>query len=101
MICSRQYRAGLTQTSQILGSLFGCFGGFFGDIYGRRISVILFAFMLAFTLLTSQFLMMDFLKIDLEIKYIIFTISQFFIGLLVNCVYCTAYVLLMEISMNN
>ena len=76
MICSRQYRAGLTQTSQILGSLFGCFGGFFGDIYGRRISVILFAFMLAFTLLTSQFLMMDFLKIDLEIEETQTTVNQ-------------------------
>ena len=54
--------------------------------------------MLAFTLFLSQFLMLSALNLDIETKYIIFTVSQFFIGLLVNCVYCTAYVLLMEIS---
>lgn len=42
--------------------------------------------------------MLDIMKLDIETKYIIFATSQFFIGFLVNCVYCTAYVLLMEIS---
>ena len=71
---------------------------FLGDLYGRRISVIVFAFMFAFNLSISQILMMDILNLDVETKYIIFAISQFFIGLLVNCLYSTAYVLLMEIS---
>lgn len=34
----------------------------------------------------------------MEYKYTIYSISQFFIGLLVNTLYCTAYILLMELT---
>ena len=43
LVCDKYYLAGLTQTIQMLGSMFGFFGGIIGDRYGRRFSTLLFA----------------------------------------------------------
>lgn len=98
LVCDRQYWAGLTQTVHIFGSIFGFCGGVFGDKYGRRKAVLVFAFLLTISLLVSQFFLLPQFNLSIEIRYIIFSISQFLIGLLVNCLYCTSYVLLMEFT---
>lgn len=99
LICDDYYKASLTQTAHMFGSIFGFCGGILGDRYGRRRSVLIFSFFLTITLLFSQLLLStDYLSLDINVKYIIYTMSQFLIGLLVNCVYCTAYVLLMEFT---
>jgi MFS family permease len=98
LICNRHYLAGLTQTVHIFGSIFGFCGGVFGDKYGRKRASFWFATMLTFTLLISQLLQIDFFVLRIEVRYLIYTIGQFLIGLLVNCLYCTAYVLLMEFT---
>ena len=98
LICDKNYMASLTQTIHILGSIFGFFGGIFGDRYGRKRSVIIFSFALTICLLVSQLFLEDYFNLSLESKYLIYTTSQFLIGLLVNCFYCTAYVLLMEFT---
>ena len=51
LVCERQYLAGLTQTSHILGATFGFFGGIVGDKYGRRKSTLLFSFLLTVCLI--------------------------------------------------
>lgn len=98
LICDKQYKAGLTQTIHIFGSIFGFCGGVFGDRYGRRKSVLVFSFLLTFTLILCQFLLLNYFDLGIEIKYLIYSTSQFLIGLLVNCLYCTSYVLLMEFT---
>ncbi|CAF1009648.1 unnamed protein product [Brachionus calyciflorus] len=98
LICEKQFMAGLTQTIHILGSIFGFFGGIFGDRYGRKRAVIIFSFLLTTCLLFSQLFLEEYFNLSFESKYIIFSVSQFLIGLLVNCLYCTAYVLLMELT---
>jgi MFS family permease len=98
LVCERNYMAGLTQTVQILGSIFGFFGGIFGDRFGRYKATILFSSMLTLTLLGSQLALLPMFNIGFEAKYIIYTVSQFLIGLLVNCYFNTAYVLLMEFT---
>lgn len=60
--------------------------------------MLIFSFMLTFVLIFSQFLLLDFIRLSVDLKYIIYSISQFLIGLLVSCLYCTAYVLLMEFT---
>jgi MFS family permease len=69
-----------------------------GDKYGRRKSTLIFAVLLTFTLLVSQFFLLPQFTYPIHYKYAIYSISQFFIGLLVNCLYCTAYILLMEFT---
>ena len=50
------------------------------------------------TLLSSQFLLIPGFDYAADYKYVIYSVSQFMIGLLVNCMYCTAYILLMELT---
>ena len=97
LVCDRKYLAGLTQTGHILGATFGFCGGIFGDKYGRRKSTLLFSLLLTLCLVLTQILL-DINSLSINVRYAIFSASQFLIGLLVNCVYCTAYVLLMEFT---
>ena len=97
LVCERKYLAGLTQTSHILGATFGFCGGIFGDKYGRRKSTLFFSLLLTTCLILTQVLM-DITSLSVDARYAIFATSQFLVGLLVNCVYCTAYVLLMEFT---
>ncbi len=101
LVCDQQYKAGFTVTMQIFGSILGFFGGTFGDHFGRRQGVILFSTSLTIIMFLTQFLMTDwyfFPPLSIEAKYWTYTISQFAIGLLVNGLYGTAYVLLMEFT---
>jgi hypothetical protein len=99
LICDQHYWASVTQTLHMFGSIFGFYGGVFGDRYGRRRSVLIFSFLLTATLLVTQlFLSVRYFDLSIRLKYAIYSLSQFLIGLLVNCVYCTAYVLLMEFT---
>jgi MFS family permease len=98
LVCDRNYKASLTQTVHIFGSIFGFCGGILGDKLGRRRSVLIFFVLLTLTLVISQFLLLNIIHLSIDSKYIIYSVSQFLIGLLVNCLYCTAYVLLFEFS---
>lgn len=100
LVCDQHYKAGLTQTFHILGSIFGFCSGVLGDRFGRRTSVLLFSFALTFTLLFAQLLLTvdSWFALSVDAKYAIYSGAQFLIGFLVNCLYCTAYVLLMEFT---
>ena len=81
LVCERQYLAGLTQTSHILGATFGFFGGIVGDKYGRRKSTLLFSLLLTVCLILTQVLL-DLKSLSVDMRYTIFSISQFLIGIL-------------------
>ena len=68
LVCDRQYLAGLTQTSHILGSTFGFCGGIIGDKYGRRKSTLLFSFLLTACLIFSQALL-SISSFGVDLKY--------------------------------
>jgi MFS family permease len=97
LVCDRHYYASLTQTSHMIGSICSLFSGYFGDTYGRRKSTLVFNFLLFLVLFLSQ-LFLSLFSLSIMIKYTIYTIAQFIIGMLVNCCYCTSYVLLLELT---
>ncbi len=77
LVCNRQYLAGLTQTSHILGATFGFFGGIIGDKYGRRKSTLFFSFLLTVCLIVTQVLL-DIKSLSVDIRYAIFSMSQLY-----------------------
>jgi OCT family organic cation transporter-like MFS transporter 4/5 len=98
LICNEKFKASLTQTIHIFGSIFGFCGGIVGDKYGRRRSVLVFFVALILTLSISQFFMLDTIQLSADFKYTIYCLSQFLVGLLVNCLYSSSYVLLLEFT---
>ena len=69
-----------------------------GDNYGRKKAVVWFAVLLTISILCPQIVLLPSLPISIEIKYIVYSIGQFFVGLLDNCLFCTAYIVLMELT---
>ena len=43
LVCERAYMATITQTSNMLGSIFGVMGGLVGDRHGRKKSTVIFS----------------------------------------------------------
>ena len=98
LICDRKLLAGLTQTFYMLGSFSAIFGGYFGDHYGRKKSIVGFLCSLSATMIVSQLFMLDLFNIGITAKYVIYCISQMLIGAFVKCLYVSAYVLLLELT---
>lgn len=97
LVCDRHYYASLTQTAHMIGSICSLFSGYYGDTFGRRKSTLVFNFLLFLVLSISQ-LFLSLFSFSIMVKYVIYTIAQFIIGMLVNCCYCTSYVLLLELT---
>jgi OCT family organic cation transporter-like MFS transporter 4/5 len=96
LVCDRQYLISIPQTFFLVGTVSGMGGGIISDHYGRKLSTLILIFLISATLVSTQLLLL--IKISVLTQYIIFTISQFFCGILVNGLYCTCYVLLLEIT---
>jgi OCT family organic cation transporter-like MFS transporter 4/5 len=84
----------------MLGCVSGLFVGYFGDKFGRKRTSFVLLCLSSITMIVTQVLLIDKINISITGKYIIYSISQFFIGGLVNSVYSTAYVLLLKITTN-
>jgi hypothetical protein len=82
----------------MLGSVTEIFGGYFGDHYGREKSTVGFLCLLSANMVLSQIFMLDTVKIGATAKYVIYCISQIFVGAFVKCLYISAYVLLLELT---
>ena len=96
LICNRQFLVGLTQTFYMLGSFGSIFSGYFGDKYGRKRATFIFLSLLSAFVILESVLMIDAVNIGTNAKYIIYSISQALIGTFVNCLFSSAYVLLLE-----
>jgi MFS family permease len=100
LFCERSYMASLTQMYFMIGSVSGILSGVISDRYGRRISCIIFVCLMSASLVISQLLLLNLFNLSLTVHYVIFNVNQFLCGTLVNCLYCTAYVLLLELTTN-
>lgn len=98
LICDRYVLTSISQTVHMIGSLCSLFSGYFGDHFGRRRSTLFFSFLLFLTLLVAQTLLSMQSSMSISQRYLVYTTSQFIIGMLVNCCYSTSYVLLLELT---
>lgn len=96
LVCDRKYLADMTQTVHMLGSIFGFFGGVFGDTFGRRSSSLFFLLCLTISLLVPQLLVLPQFPFSFTFKYISYSVGQFLIGFSVNCYFTSTYILLVE-----
>jgi MFS family permease len=96
LYCSRAYLSSLTQTFNLVGSVFAIFNGYFGDHFGRKKSIIAFLLIIGTSLLVSQLLISNLIQISISTKYIIYAINQFIIGTFSYCLYVTSYLLMLE-----
>lgn len=98
LICERNFLVSVSQTVHMVGSLCSVFCGWLGDRYGRRRYTLVTLLLLSITLAVSQLLLSPKLNMSIMTRYMIYTIAQFLIGALVNCCYCSSYVLLLELT---
>lgn len=101
LICDYKYLANLTQTVYMIGTCIALFTGYLGDRFGRR-KLILVALISTFLiyLITQLLIQTDLFELTFQVKYIIYLIQQFLIGLLaINC-YCIAYILVLEFTIH-
>jgi OCT family organic cation transporter-like MFS transporter 4/5 len=96
LICDRKFLASLTQTFYFTGQFSGLFAGYFGDKYGRKRASFILMCLLSVTMILTQILLLDVVKLNITGKYVIYSIEQFLIGAFVNSLYSSAYVLLLE-----
>jgi MFS family permease len=98
LICDRKFLVSITQTCHMVGAICSFFTGYFGDRYGRRKTTLFFLALLCLTLTISELGTSPIFKTSIMTRYIVYTVGQFLIGMLVNCCYCIAYVLLLELT---
>ena len=98
LICDREYLVSLTQTLHMIGAICSFFTGYFGDRYGRRKTTLVFLTILCIILGISELFSSQFFNTSIMTRYIAYAVGQFLIGLVVNCCYGIAYVLLVELS---
>lgn len=98
LVCERRYMVELTQTIYMIGGFSTLFSGYFGDKFGRRRCILAYLYSLSLVLLVSNTLFLKHIGLSTNLKYIIYCITQFFNGILGFCIYCTTYVLLIELT---
>ena len=98
LVCDREILASITQTLHMIGAVCCFFTGYFGDRFGRRTTTLVFLTLLSLILIISEFCSLEVFKTSIMTRYIVYAVGQFLIGLVVNCCYCIAYVLLLELT---
>ena len=98
LICDRKFLASLTQTFYFCGQFSGLFAGYFGDKYGRKRASFVILCLLSATMILTQILLLDEININVNGKYVIYSISQFLIGGFINSLYSSTYILLLELT---
>lgn len=98
LFCDKKYLASLTQTIYMIGTISGMIGGVISDRFGRKLSNRMFIVLLSSTIVICQIFTVKELNLSISMRYIFYCINMFLSGLFVNSLYCTAYVLLLELT---
>ncbi len=100
LACENLYKASFIHTVFMIGSILSFFGGVISDKFGRKKALILSCVFLAGTISTSE-IMIQKLNFSVNTQYIIYVISQAFVGAFSNAMYVVVYVLIIEITSVN
>ena len=100
LVCDKQYLAGLTQSFYLCGFISSFVSGILSDKYGRKRITSLSVALYLMSSLAFNVLMIDFGSFEFSItaKIWIYNIYQLLSGILYNCIYNSAYVLLIELT---
>jgi len=98
LVCDKKYLASLTQTIYMIGTISGMVGGVISDRFGRKLSNRMFIVLLSSTIIICQIFTVKELNFSISFRYMFYCINMFLSGLFVNSLYCTAYVLLLELT---
>ncbi len=82
----------------MIGSLSSFFMGYFSDKYGRKTICLIMSILMSLSIILSELFQLEIFGLSINSKYIIYFISQFFIGFTSYVLYVTSYVLLLEIT---
>ena len=100
LVCDREILVSITQTLHMIGAICSCFIGYFGDRYGRRKTTLIFLTLLCVVLSVSELFSTKIFNTSIQTRYFAYAGGQFLIGMIVNCCYCIAYTLLLELTSN-
>jgi len=82
----------------MVGALVSFFMGYFSDKYGRWTVCLLMSILMSLSLIINELLQFEIFGLETNYKYIIYVISQFYLGFTSYVLYVTSYVLLLEIT---
>jgi MFS family permease len=98
LVCKKKYLATQTQSFFLAGTFTGIFLGPLSDKYGRKFLSIILLVILSITITVSEVLQLNALNLNVNTRYIIFSISQFILGSASNSIYSFLFILLIELS---
>lgn len=98
LVCDKKYLASLIQTLYLVGTVSSLVLGPISDIYGRKFLSVGLMFALFITLITVELSQSKFLMLNLNVRYFIYCVAQFLIGLFANAIYSTLCMLLLEMT---
>ena len=98
LVCKKKYLATQTQSFFLAGTFTGIFLGPLSDKYGRKFLSIILLVILSVTITVSEVLQLNALNLNVNTRYIIFSISQFILGSASNSIYSFLFILLIELS---
>lgn len=101
LVCDKQFLAKIPQTVYMVGT-FSCFGiGFFSDKFGRRTIMLFLIIFLSVNLSLAEFFQLSFFKFSIQVRFAIFTLSNFLTGCLIASIYSVSIVLALESTTKN
>jgi hypothetical protein len=98
LVCKKKYLATQTQSFYLAGTFTGLIFGPLSDKYGRKFLTILLLILLSTTLIVSEVLLLNFVNLNVNTRYIVLSVSQFILGSCGNSIYAFLFILLIEIS---
>jgi len=98
LICEKKFLVSLIQTLYLIGTVSSLVLGPISDIYGRKFLSVGLLFALFITLMTIEITQLKFLNLSFNIRYVIYCIAQFLIGIFANSIYSILCILLLELT---
>ena len=100
LVCEKKVYASLLQTFYLVGTFSTLVVGFFSDRFGRKKTILISMVILSITLILTQLVNVNIIKLELMAKYVINSIAQFTIGATACVIYVVGFILLSELTTN-
>lgn len=98
LVCDKSVLVGLTQTFYMLGGFLGLFIGYFSDKFGRKRCCVHLGAILSITLTVSELVQLKYFNVSPLARYVVYSISQFITGAMLNSLYSVSFILLIELT---